>query len=330
MRRVSRSMETIRGYKNFPESLKGAALAIGNFDGVHRGHQAVIRAALKAGQAAGVASGAMTFEPHPREFFQPDVQLFRLTPEPLKIALFAALGIDVATVLPFNAPLASLTAEQFAGEILVGGLGVSHVVTGNDFHFGKGREGSPETLHALGRKLGFAVTVVEPEAGPLGVFSSTQVRQRLEAGDPGGASEILGYWWRMAGTVVGGDRRGHGLGFPTANIEVPAGFGLKHGIYAVRCHAEGKRYHGASYLGTRPSFDDGEAVIETFLFGFSGDLYGTELQIEIIEFLRDDETFDSAETLKKQMQADCEKAKKLLAEIENKDLMKRFPLGNAL
>jgi riboflavin kinase/FMN adenylyltransferase len=323
-------MEILRGYKNCPESLKGAVLAIGNFDGVHRGHQAVIEAALEAGKATGAVSGAMTFEPHPRQFFQPDVPLFRLTSERLKVMLLGALGLDLVCVLPFNAALASLTAERFASEILADGLGVSHVVTGSDFHFGKGRGGDPEILGALGKKLGFSVTVVAPQAGKGGAYSSTQVREHLRQGEPREAADILGYWWRIAGTVVGGDKRGHGLGFPTANIAVPEGFGLKHGIYVVRAWVGSERYHGASYLGTRPSFDDGEPVIETFLFDFTGDLYDTELQIEVIDFLRGDEAFASPEALKAQMRVDCEMAKKRLVEIENGDPMQGFPLAGAL
>ena len=323
-------MDILRGYKDCPESLKGAVLAIGNFDGVHRGHQAVIEVALETGKATGAVAGAMTFEPHPRQFFQPDVPLFRLTSEPLKVMLLGALGLDLVSVLPFNAALASLTAEQFASDILADGLGVSHVVTGSDFHFGKSRGGNPDLLGALGKKLGFSVTVVEPQAGEGGAYSSTQIREHLRQGEPRDAADILGYWWRIGGTVVGGDKRGHGLGFPTANIAVPEGLGLKHGIYAVRAWVGGERYHGASYLGTRPSFDDGEPVIETFLFDFSGDLYDTELQIEVIDFLRDDETFESPEALKSQMRADCEMAKERLVELDHEDPMRGFRLAGAL
>ena len=322
-------MDIIRSYKNCPEALKGAVLAVGNFDGVHRGHQAVVRAAIEVGQASGRKAGVMTFEPHPRQFFQPDVPLFRLTPESLKLVLFKSLGLDMVTVLPFNAALASLSAEQFAAEILADGLGVSHVITGSDFHFGKGREGNPDMLQALGQKFGFAVSIVEPQSDGGAVYSSTQVREVLGEGDPAAAAEILGYWWRIAGTVVGGDKRGHGLGFPTANIKVPPGFGLKHGIYAVRATIAGERYQGAAYLGTRPSFDDGEAVMETFVFDFSGDLYGSELEVEIVEFLRDDEAFDTTEKLMAQMQTDCENARAVLTELENNDPMRRFPLGDA-
>lgn len=323
-------MQVLHEIDSCPVSLRGAALAVGNFDGVHRGHQAVLRAALERAGNAGVPSGAMTFEPHPRSFFQPDQPLFRLTPEPVKLKLIETLGLDMAAVLRFDAALAGRPARDFVENILVAGLGVSHVITGSNFHFGKGRDGNPDVLRELGREFGFGVTVVAPEGGEGGVFSSTQVRECLRRGDPRGAADILGYWWRVRGEVAGGDRRGHGLGFPTANIAVPEGFALKHGIYAVRVHVNGARHHGGAYLGTRPSFGGGKPVIETFLFDYSGDLYGKTIELEVIEFLRGDEKFDSAEALVAQMKADCEAATRLLARIEADDPVRAFPLAQAL
>ena len=323
-------MHILRDYRSCPEALKGAALAIGNFDGVHKGHQAVLRTALDAARASGKPPGVMTFEPHPRAFFQPDVPLFRLTPEPLKLRLLEALGLDLAVVLAFDATLASLTAEQFVQDILVDGLGISHVLTGHDFHFGKGRAGNPELMRDLGAAHGFEVSVIAPQESDGGVYSSTGVRACLRDGDAQGAADRLGYWWRITGTVVGGDKRGHGLGFPTANVAVPNGFDLKHGIYAVRVQTGEGRYNGAAYLGTRPSFDDGDPVIETFLFDFSGDLYGKEIEIELIDYLRGDEKFDSAEALKTQMKADCDKAQAVLTALENQDPMRGTALGAAL
>ena len=322
-------MHILHNTHNCPEALKGATLAIGNFDGVHRGHQAVLRVALDRAHASGALSGVMSFEPHPRAFFQPGKPMFRLTPQALKLRLFEALGLDMAVVLPFNAELAARPAEDFVRDILVEGLGVSHVITGGDFHFGKGRDGNPDVLRALGESYGFGVTIVAPQAGEGGVFSSTQIRDHLREGDPRGAAESLGYWWRVAGEVIGGDKRGHGLGFPTANIAVPDGFALKHGIYAVRVRTEGVQYHGAAYLGTRPSFDDGDPVIETFLFGFDGDLYGQEIELEVIEFLRDDEKFESSEALKAQMKSDCEAAEKSLLRLDANDPFAPGLLGGA-
>jgi riboflavin kinase/FMN adenylyltransferase len=322
-------MRILHETQNCPEALKGVTLAIGNFDGVHRGHQAVLRAALEGARTSGTPSAVMTFEPHPRAFFQPGKPLFRLTPPALKHRLFEALGLDMAVVLPFDASLAARPAEDFVRHILVEGLGVSHAITGSDFHFGKGRDGNPDVLRALGQKHGFGVTIVAPQAGEGGVYSSTQIRDHLRDGNPRGAAESLGYWWRVAGEVIGGDKRGHGLGFPTANIAVPEGFELKHGIYAVRVRIDGSQYHGAAYLGTRPSFDDGDPVIETFLFGFDGDLYGQEIELEVIEFLRGDEKFESSEALVNQMKADCEAAENSLASLDKNDPFAQGLLGGA-
>jgi len=323
-------MEILQDINTCPDALKGAVLAIGNFDGVHRGHQAVLQAALDAGKTARAPAGVMTFEPHPRTYFQPGKALFRLTPQPLKLRLFAALGLDMALVQPFDAALALRPAAEFVRDLLVESLCVSHVITGNDFHFGKGRDGNPDVLRTLGAEHGFAVTIVAPQAGEGGVFSSTAIRDRLREGDPRGAADNLGYWWRVAGEVIGGDRRGAGLGFPTANIAAPEGFALKHAIYAVRVYTVGKRYHGAAYFGTRPSFGNGAPVIETFLFDFDGNLYGQEIDIEVIGFLRDDETFASAQALSAQMRIDCERAKQMLIKIDAHDPMHDFVLGKAL
>lgn len=323
-------MHVLRDYRDCPAELKGAALAIGNFDGVHRGHQAVIRAAMQAGREAGALAGTITFEPHPREFFQPDTPVFRLTPEPLKLELFAALGLDLAVVLPFDAALSALTAQAFVAEVLAGGLGARHVATGHDFQFGKGREGTPENLKQFGRQHGFATTVVQAVAGDAGIYSSSDVRDLLRKGDPHAAAESLGYWWRVRGRVTGGERRGHGLGFPTANVAVPPGFALKHGIYAVRVLTEDARVHGAAYLGTRPTFGAGEPLIEVFLFDFEGDLYGQDIEMEFIAWVRGDETFADAGALKDQMARDCEQARAALAAVEADDPVLRFPLGRAL
>lgn len=323
-------MHILRDISDCPDALKGSVLAVGNFDGVHRGHQAVLGAALQAAREAGSPSGVMTFEPHPRSFFQPDKPLFRLTPEPLKLELFEALGLDLAVVLRFDAELSSRPAQDFVQEILVKGLAVCGAVTGSDFHFGKGRDGNPDVLRDLGRAFGFGVTIVAPEGDAGDIFSSTRAREFLRRGDPRGAAQILGYWWRIRGEVIGGDRRGAGLGFPTANIAVPEGLGLKHGIYAVRVHTRGQRYHAASYLGTRPSFDDGVPAIETFLFDYSGDLYGQAIELEVVEFLREDKKFGGPEALAQQMRSDCEKAKSILAEVENDDPLAGYPLADAL
>lgn len=316
-------MHVLNGYNDVPSAFRGAALAIGNFDGVHKGHQAVLAAAKQA--AAGAPVGAMTFEPHPRQFFQPEIPLFRLTPAPLKLKLFQALDLDLAVVIPFDAALASLTAEQFVDDILVAALGVSHVITGHDFHFGKGRAGTPEVLKRLGHKNSIEVTVIPPQEGEGGVYSSTAIRQFLREGDVRSAAGQLGYWWRLSGRVTGGDRRGHGLGFPTANVKLAPGVALGHGIYAARVHTPVGSYDGAAYLGTRPSFDDGEPVLETFLFDFEGDLYGSEIEIEFIAYLRDDARFESGDALAVQMRTDCNQAREALQTARGSGLLEASP-----
>ncbi|MEC9367190.1 MAG: bifunctional riboflavin kinase/FAD synthetase [Pseudomonadota bacterium] len=323
-------MRVLTDHADCPSELKGSVLAIGNFDGVHRGHQAVLATAIAQAGSRGAPSGVMVFEPHPRQYFKPDAPFFRLTPSALKQRLFAALGLDVTVELPFGPALARLTAEEFVRDVLAGGLGVTHVVTGADFHFGKGREGNPSRLAELGRAHGFTTEIVVPVGDPGGVFSSSEIRDHLRLGEVREAANVLGYWWRVPGIVSGGDRRGHGLGFPTANIVPPRGFGLAHGIYAARAVTSAGRHAGAAYHGTRSTFGAGEPRMEVFLFDFTGDLYGQEIEIELVEFLRGDRAFDSGDALKSQMQADCEAAKDVLAHLEHDDPMRAFPLGRAL
>ena len=223
-----------------------------------------------------------------------------------------AWGSTSAIVLAFDASLAGLAADDFIRRVLVEGLGARHIVIGHDFFFGKGRGGTPETMQAAADALGFGLTVVSPVAEDGEVFSSSAIRVHLAQGDVKGAARTLGRWWRSGGTVVGGAKRGIGLGFPTANVPLPRGTGLGHGIYAVRVHLGGERYDGASYLGTRPTYDDGMPVLEVFLFGFEGDLYGRDIGVEFIDFIRADRKFDSSEALIAQMQADCARAKEIL------------------
>jgi riboflavin kinase/FMN adenylyltransferase len=306
-------MRTIRGYENIPAEARGAVLAVGNFDGVHRGHQALLKRTVALAREAGKPAGVLIFEPHPREFFAPHEPHFHLTTLDDKLALFDAMGLDLAVVLPFDAALASLDAESFVSRVLVGALAVSHVVVGYHFFFGKGRTGTPETLRTAGEKHGFGVTIVEPVAEAGDAFSSTAIRLHLAQGDMGGAARVLGRWWRVRGKVVGGAKRGTGLGFPTANIPLARGTALAHGIYAVRAYLDGSEIDGAAYLGTRPTFDNGMPVLEVFLFDFDGDLYGRELEVEFIAHIRDDRKFDGPEALKVQMEADCDAARKILA-----------------
>jgi riboflavin kinase/FMN adenylyltransferase len=306
-------MLVVNGYRAVPAEAKRAVLALGNFDGVHRGHQMLVRRAIEEARRLGRPSGVLLFEPHPREFFAPDVPYFRLTPLAEKLAVLEAMGIDVAIVLAFDASLASLDAESFVDNILVGALSVAHIVVGYHFFFGRNRSGSAETLKRAGAAEGFGVTVVEPVADRGEPFSSTAIRLLLAEGDVRDAAEALGRPWQVRGPVIGGAQRGTGLGFPTANVALPKGTALGHGIFAVRVALDGRELDGAAYLGTRPTFDDGMPVLEVFLFDFDEKIYGREIVVSFVDKVRDDRKFDSAEELVTQMRDDCAKARSILA-----------------
>ena len=324
-------MRVLTSYREVPEALRGGAIAIGNFDGVHRGHQAVLALTREWAGKAGGPAGALLFDPHPRELFEPDKPLFRLTPLPYRLRLLGALGLDLALTLTFDRALAGMSAEDFVGEVLVGGLGVRHVIVGYDFSFGRGRAGNPALLATMGERLGFAATAL-PAVNSAGgtAFSSSRIRQLLREGDVGEAARHLGHWWRVIGPVVSGAGRGAGLGFPTANLALPPGFALKHGIYAARVHSAQGCHKGAAYFGTRPTFDNGRPLLETFLFDFDGDLYGQEIQVEMIARLRDDQAFAGLEALKAQMAEDCRQAGRILDEVGRDNPLHAFPLARHL
>lgn len=306
-------MLVVHGFEAVPPEAKGAVLALGNFDGVHRGHQILVQRAIEEARRVDRPAGVLLFEPHPREFFNPAAPHFRLTSLEEKLAVFDQLGLDVAVVLPFDGRLAALAADEFIARVLVGALAVSHVVVGYHFFFGRNRSGSAETLRTAGKTLGFGVTVVEPVADRGEPFSSTAIRLLLAEGDVKGAAEALGRPWRVKGPVIGGAQRGAGLGFPTANVALPKGTALGHGIFAVRVKLDGRSLDGAAYLGTRPTFDDGMPVLEVFLFDFDEKIYGREIEVSFIDKVRDDRKFHSAEELVQQMEADCAKAAEILA-----------------
>ncbi len=306
-------MDIIRGWHDVPPALKGASLAIGNFDGVHRGHRAVLAAAKAAALTMRRPAGVMVFEPHPRKFFQPGKPLFQLTPLERKLELFAAYGLDMAAVLPFDAELSSLSAEAFARDVLAGAFAIGHATTGFDFFFGKGRDGNPARLRAFGETYGFGVSIIEAVGDSGEIFSSTRIRELLAEGNVAAAAERIGYWWTVSGVVESGAGRGTGLGFPTANIRLDREQALGHGIYAVHVLVEGARYDGAAYLGTRPTFDAGPPLLETFLFDFDGNLYGRRIEVAFIGFVRPDAKFRSGTDLAAQMQTDVAKARAILA-----------------
>jgi riboflavin kinase/FMN adenylyltransferase len=305
-------MDVFHGYDHVPPDARGAVVAIGNFDGVHKGHQALIARAKETAKEHGVRAGTVVFEPHPREYFQPARPFFRLTPLPQKLALLETYGVELTFVLAFEKSLSMMSAEQFVERVLVAGLGISHAVIGHDFLFGRSRTGNATQMAELGQQFGFGVSIVAPVGSGGEIYSSSAVRAELAQGDITGAAEMLGHRWKVAGVVQGGARRGTGLGYPTANIALGKGATLAHGIYAVHVGVAGERHQGAAYLGTRPTFDDGSPVLEVFLFDFDGDLYGREIEVEFVEFLRGDRKFDGPEALKVQMDADCARAREIL------------------
>lgn len=296
-----------------PGPLAGAVVAIGNFDGVHRGHRAVIGAALARARALGRNAAALTFTPHPRQFFRPQEPLFQLSGERNKLRLLAATGLDGALVMRFDAALAATAAADFVERILVGALGIGGAAIGFDFHFGKNRAGSPSFLVEQGARLGFAVDVVPPLEDEGRPVSSGSVRTALSQGKVVEAAELLGAPWFVTGEVLHGDKRGRGLGFPTANLRLDPGCGLKHGIYAVRARIAGVMRDGVANFGVRPMFDDGAPLLEVNLFDFAGDLYGQVLDVAFIGWIRPEQKFDTVETLKRVMAADAAQARDVLA-----------------
>ena len=299
-----------------PPGLAGAVVAIGNFDGVHRGHLAVIKRARTLAEELNSPCAVLTFEPHPADFFKGPNTIFRLTPRDAKARALEQLGIDGMIVITFDKALASLPAEAFIVEILVRRLSVRAVVAGYDFHFGAGRSGSPAVLKEAGKRHGFAVEIVERvPADAMDIneaASSTAARAALEAGDVEDAARLLGHPFAIIGKVIHGQELGRTLGFPTANLLPDPSCRLRHGIYAVRVVAGTKTYAGVASFGRRPTFDNGQALLEAFLFDFSGDLYGETIEVLFIGWIRAEAKFDSAVALIAQMQRDETRAKEIL------------------
>ncbi|HZD89827.1 MAG TPA: bifunctional riboflavin kinase/FAD synthetase [Pseudolabrys sp.] len=296
-----------------PGPLAGAVVAIGNFDGVHRGHRAVIGAAQARARALGRPAAALTFLPHPRQFFRPQDPLFLLSSLSDKMRLLAATGLDGAVVMTFDAVLAATPAEDFIGNILAGRLAIGGAAIGFDFHFGKNRTGSPAYLTEQGARRGFPVDVVPPLEDEGRPVSSGSIRQALAAGRVVEAAELLGYPWFVTAEVIHGEKRGRELGFPTANMKLDPACGLKHGIYAVRARVGGELRDGVASFGRRPMFDDGAPLLEVFLFDFAGDLYGRVIEVAFIGWIRPEQTFASIEVLREQMAADAAQARDALA-----------------
>jgi len=298
---------------------RGATAAIGNFDGVHLGHQAVIDLTRSVARRLGVPLGVMTFEPHPRQFFAPAAPAFRLMSAETRAHRMAKLGIEKLYEVPFNAGLAALSPREFAETVIHQRLGLTHIVVGADFRFGKGRAGSAEDLVAFGAELGFGVTVAELVELAQGEVSSTAIRNALTEGRPRDAAAMLGHWHRIDGEVIRGDQRGRDLGYPTANISIEGLHPPRHGVYAVKVDVltgphEGT-YDGAASIGVRPTFGLNHPNCETFLFDFKGDLYGADISVALVDYLRPEEKFDSLDALITQMGADCDQARRILADV---------------
>uniref|UniRef100_E6VC93 Riboflavin biosynthesis protein n=1 Tax=Rhodopseudomonas palustris (strain DX-1) TaxID=652103 RepID=E6VC93_RHOPX len=292
---------------------KGAVVAMGNFDGVHRGHRAVIGACLDMARIKKAPALAVTFEPHPRKFFSPDVPQFRLTDETAKLRLLAGTGLDGAVILSFDARRASTTAHDFIQHELIGRLGVQGIAIGYDFHFGKGRGGSPSMLVGEAPALGIEVDVQPHVDFGDHPVSSSAIRKCLEQGHIAAATEMLGGPWFVTGEVIHGDKRGRDLGYPTANIRLDPECSLKHGIYAVRVGRNGRHYDAVANFGRRPTFDNGAALLEVFVFDFNEPLYGETLDVAFIAFIRAEEKFESIEALIRQMDDDSARARAALA-----------------
>lgn len=312
-RLLAPSFPVVRTAELVPSELIGTVVAIGNFDGVHRGHKAVLAAAAARARALSRPLAAMTFEPHPRAFFAPHLSLFRLTPEPVKLKLLQAAGCDAAIVIPFGARLAAMSAAHFVDEILVARFRIAGAAVGYDFRFGHERVGSPAFLEQAGARRGFAVDVVGPMLHNGRTVSSSEIRAAIAAGNLLAANDLLGYPWFVTGVVVRGEQRGRTLGYPTANLRLDPSCGLPHGIYAVRADIAGRRFDGVASFGRRPTFDNGAPLLEVFLFGFEGDLYGHEIAVAFHARLREERKFSSVDELVAQMHADSDQARAVLA-----------------
>lgn len=309
-------MIRLDGHDRIPDHLRGGVIALGNFDGFHAGHQAVVGRAVHHAKDDGRPAIVATFDPHPVRFFKPDVTPFRLTTLAQRIELFGAAGADAMLVLPFDAALAATTAQNFITELLLDRYGAAGVVTGADFTFGKGRGGNVVTLADHARRLGFFTEMVAPVDDTAEVISSSRIREALQAGDCTTATRLLTRPFTVRNIVQHGDKNGRLLGFPTANLEMGQYLRPRYGIYAVTGRLpDGRILKGAANLGIRPSFDPPKELLEPHFFDFSEDLYGQEIDVAFHAFIRPEAKFDSMDALMAQIAADCDAARKLLTDI---------------
>jgi len=310
-------MQILRHHAPIPRSLEGGVFALGNFDGVHLGHQFVIAEAARMAKELDVPLGVLVFEPHPQQFFFPDRPFFRLTPFRAKARLLEKLGVDILAALPFDAEMAMRQGPEFIRDVLIDGLHVAHAVAGYDFRFGKGRSGDATMLTYMGEMEGFGVSTVKEVIHKGEAYSSTRIRERLSAGDPRGAAELLGRNWSVETHVITGDQRGRTIGFPTANLALDDHVPPALGVYAVRVEVEDGPhkgfYDGVANLGKRPTFNKSDILLEAHIFDFDGDIYGQHLSVSLVDYLRPELKFDGLEALKAQIAADGAKARDILA-----------------
>lgn len=309
------AIRIIQGWTGLPAADRGAAIALGNFDGVHRGHRAVIGQAVEAARRLGAPSGVITFEPHPRRYFQPDAEPFRLMTVGQQARALEALGVDCLYLLPFDATMAGLSDDAFARDVLTEGLGVRHVSVGFDITFGKGRTGSPEALRAYGETLGFSVSVTDELcSGEGSKLSSSAVREALMGARPEEATAILGRPFAIEGEVVHGDKRGRTIGVPTANVRLGDYVRPAYGVYATRTRLpDGRVINGVANLGTRPMFHIDEPLLEVWLFDFAEEIYGQVIETELVAWIRPELKFDGLDALKARIDQDADEARAALA-----------------
>lgn len=314
-------MRLFRHYDAIPPECRGGVVALGNFDGFHKGHQEVVATAAREAELLGAPLWVLTTEPHPRSFFQPDAPPFRLSSLRTKAHMLDAFGVENLLILPFDAHLAGMLAQDFVIEVLIGGLGLRQAVVGYDYRFGKGRGGGVDVLRHMAEMEDFGVSVVAPVTengnGPI-VYSSSAVREALTRGEIKRATEILGHWWLIDGHVFKGDQRGRTIGFPTANLDLGELIRPAFGVYAVRAAVpDGPQagvYDGVANIGRRPTFGKSDVTLEIHLFDFAGDLYDRIISAEVVEFIRPERKFSGIDELKAQIAEDCRAARRILAD----------------
>ena len=300
-------------WQKVPAEWKGGVVALGNFDGVHKGHQALLAAAAAHAKALGKPLAVLTFEPHPRRFFVPDTGPFRLTLPPAKTRLLGEHGVQAILAQHFDETFAALSADAFIDDVLLKGLGARHVVCGYDFTFGTRRSGNVEMLRTQGKAKGFGVTVLDPVMHEGEIYSSTRIREALRAGWPSEAAELLGHAWEIEGVVEKGDQRGRTIGFPTANVALGEHLRPRFGVYAVRALVDGKWLNAVANLGKRPTVGKLQENFEVHLFDFADDLYGRTVRVALVDFIRPEMKFAGLDQLKAQIAADSQAARAILA-----------------